>query len=448
MILAAALLAFVPFNVQLDYPGDQEGKGVGITDFGCLAVATSPLDASGNTQVLMAAYDEWGSLLWTDSIYWGDCSEALSIQPWSGGLILTGSWTQSSSGMNAVAMAVDGQGAEEWTYLLELSGTERFTSAAQGTDGTIVCAGSTNSEGAGGTDLLMVALDPEGGYLWRKTYGTVGEEAAYHISPCDDGGFFLVGQAMDWGAGLGDFWVLRTDSNGDTLWTGTYGGSEFDYPWRGIQCGDSYYVAGNTLSFGAGSYDWLVLKLDSNGGVVWDAVFGGHGTDSNMALTTRDGLPVVAGMTEVTGTGFLGTVVIFDDQGEPLDQWVYDPGMIRSIELLPEGGFLMSGTGIGNAGDIAVRSVDADGGTPPLGIGDGTEPVTPLRLLPNPASGSVTVLLPVDSGFLRIYDISGRLAAETQADEGRVTLDISRLPEGVYTVTLSGGDASRLTVVR
>jgi hypothetical protein len=207
-------------------------------------------------------------------------------------------------------------------------------------------------------------------------------------------------------------------------------------------------VAGNTLSFGAGSYDWLVLKLDSNGGVEWDAVFGGHGTDSNMALTTRDGLPVVAGMTEVTGSGFLGTVVIFDDQGEPLDQWVYDPGMIRSIELLPEGGFLMSGTGIGNAGDIAVHSVDAGGSTPPLGIGAGTQPAARLRLLPNPASGSVTVLLPADTGFVRVYDISGRLAAETQANEGRVTLDISRLPEGIYTVTFSGVVASRFTIIR
>lgn len=447
MILVAALMAFVPFNVQLDYPGDQEGKGVGITDFGCLSVATSPLDASGNTQILMAAHDESGSLLWTDSVHWGDCSEALSIQPRSGGLILTGSWTQSSSGMNGVAMAVDGQGAEEWTYLLELSGTERFTAAAQGNDGTIVCAGSTNSEGAGGTDLLMVGLDPDGGYLWRKTYGTPGEEAAYHISPCDDGGFILVGQAMDWGAGLGDYWVLRTDSVGDTLWTGTYGGPEFDYPWRGIQCGDFYYVAGNTLSFGAGSYDWLVLKLDSAGGIVWDAVWGGHGTDSNMALTTRDGLAVVAGGYE-TDTDFLSTVVVFDDEGEPLNEWYYESGMLRSIELLPGGGFLMAGTGFGTGGDIAVRCVDSEGGTPPLGIETGPEPTVRLRLLPNPASGCVTVMAPTSVGLIRVYDISGRLAAEARISGDRATLDVSRLPEGVYTVTLSDGIASRLTVVR
>ena len=58
--------------------------------------------------------------------------------------------------------------------------------------------------------------------LPRACYTSVGEEAAaYHVSPCDDGGYILSGQAMDWGAGLGDYWVPRTDSQGDTLWTGT-----------------------------------------------------------------------------------------------------------------------------------------------------------------------------------------------------------------------------------
>jgi len=131
-----------------------------------------------------------------------------------------------------------------------------------------------------------------------------------------------------------------------------------------------------------------------------------------------------------------------------VEEWLYDPGIVRSIATLPGGGFLMSGTGIGDEGDIAVRCVAADGGTPPLGIGAATEPGPLPSVLPNPAAGCVSVTMPGGAGTIRVYDLTGRLAAEVTATDGTAVLDVSGLPEGVYAAVVTGGNAVRFTVVR
>lgn len=198
LILIAILIAFQPFNASLVYTGDQAGKGAAVTSFGCITAGNTSLDQSGNMQVLYAALDETGMVLWSDSIHWNQSSEILSVTNIAEALVFTGSSSNQSTSEDALAWAVSPDCQQMWTFSLALPLQERFNSAAQGADGTVVCAGSTNSIGAGGNDVLMVALDETGNQVWRQTYGTTGEEAVYHISPCSDGGFIMACQAMIW----------------------------------------------------------------------------------------------------------------------------------------------------------------------------------------------------------------------------------------------------------
>ncbi len=65
-----------------------------------------------------------------------------------------------------------------------------------------------------------------------------------------------------------DAWVLKLDASGNVQWAKTYGGRDSDYAYSIQQTFDGgYIVAGETLSFGAGSYDVWVLKLDENGNI-------------------------------------------------------------------------------------------------------------------------------------------------------------------------------------
>ena len=447
--LLLLLTGLSPFNITCDYPENQAGKGVVLTDFGCLGAGNTPLDGSGNVQILTAAFDATGQFLWTDSFHLGQSSEIFAIQSWSGGYLLTGSWTTSSTGVNALAYAISSDCQKLWTYSLELNDLETFTTAAEGIDGTIVCAGRTKIYGAGGSDVLMVALDHNGNELWQQTYGTPGEEAVYHISACDDGGYIMACQAMDWGAGLGDYWIIKTDSLGDTLWTGTYGGDQFDYPWRVEQMGDYYYVAGNTLSYGSGSYDWWILKLNSSGGLVWDTIWGTKNTDSCMALAVKDGNIIVGGISETVLNESEATVVYFDESGSANEEYYYNPAMIRSIETLDNNGLLIGGAGYDGSSALWVMCTDSLGYSPELGISNSLEFASEgLHLSQNPISSSVSIQVPDNFSEVTIYDITGRLVGTATVSANTAFFDTSQLSGGIYTARLGNGISARMVVIK
>lgn len=435
------------FNTVVPYNGEQEGKAAVPTSYGCMLAGNTPYGGSGDTQVLLAGLDQWGGLLWTDSLVRGRSCNLIALTQVEGGYVLTGSMTEQEVGVSAMALFLDEYGQVQWEHR-GLVSNAHFTAACQGQDGTILCAGGTTNEGAGGFDVLLVALSPEGGFLWRKTLGTADEETAHHITACSDGGYMISGLAMGWGAGLGDYWMIRTDSQGDTLWTSTYGGPQFDYPWRAVQHGEAFYVAGSTLSFGSGSYDWWVLKLSEQGDLLWEAVWGSRGTDTSMALTVSQGRAVAAGYSEPETGDIRQTVVVFDEyDGQVLETWVYDPGLIRQITALADGGFLVGGSGVLADEDLMAKELDPQGGCPPLGVEGSTAPEV-LLVAPNPAGTAALILASPGSTAVAIYDLSGRLVWSGEPVQGSLQLDLSGYRAGVYLVSDGVAPAARLVVVR
>ncbi|TES92242.1 MAG: T9SS type A sorting domain-containing protein, partial [Candidatus Cloacimonadota bacterium] len=70
------------------------------------------------------------------------------------------------------------------------------------------------------------------------------------------------------GAGIYDVYLIKTDSNGDTTWTKTYGGSNTDYGYSVVETSDDgCIIAGYTESFGAGSYDVYLAKTEPLAGI-------------------------------------------------------------------------------------------------------------------------------------------------------------------------------------
>ncbi|MFB6305458.1 MAG: hypothetical protein ABEH43_00440, partial [Flavobacteriales bacterium] len=76
----------------------------------------------------------------------------------------------------------------------------------------------------------------------------------------------LVGQTYSFGAGMSDMYLIKTDPNGDTIWTKTYGGADNDRARDAIELKmGGFLVVGRTKSFGAGGSDIYLPKIDSNG---------------------------------------------------------------------------------------------------------------------------------------------------------------------------------------
>jgi hypothetical protein len=111
--------------------------------------------------------------------------------------------------------------------------------------------------------------------LGKKTLGGVRNEEPRSLQATSDGGYVVAGPTNSFGAGANDMWVLKLDTGGDIQWEKTYGGPRPDVAHAIQQTSDGgYIVAGFTMSFGAGSRDYFVVKLDSDGGIEWQRSYG------------------------------------------------------------------------------------------------------------------------------------------------------------------------------
>jgi hypothetical protein len=102
--------------------------------------------------------------------------------------------------------------------------------------------------------------------LWNKTYGGTGVDYGVFSILTLDGGYAVVGFTASFGAGSNDFWLVKTDASGNMQWNMTYGGAANDQSTSIVQTSDGGYALGGwTNSFGAGDYDFWLVKTDASG---------------------------------------------------------------------------------------------------------------------------------------------------------------------------------------
>lgn len=166
-------------------------------------------------------------------------------------------------------------------------------------DGGFIIAGYTFSFGAGDTDVYLVKTDVDGNAVWTKAFGGPGWEYGFSVSQTSDGGYIVTGYTTSDGAGSKDVYLLKTDSEGNQMWSKNYGGPGLDVGMSVLETSDgSYVVAGYTESFGEGESDAYLIKTDSTGNEMWSKTFGGSGPEMGRAADeTSDGGYVIAGAT-------------------------------------------------------------------------------------------------------------------------------------------------------
>jgi len=158
-----------------------------------------------------------------------------------------------------------------------------------------------------------MCTDSCGGVVWTRTYGGAGIDEVSSVQQTQDGGYIITG-STDEGAGWDDVWLTKTGADGVAEWTHTFGGSETDWGYCVQQTSDEgYVVVGGTWSYGAGNEDMWLIKTDANGDTVWTRTFGGASGDEAAAVQqTPDGGFVVVGTTHSFGAG-------------PCDVWLLKP---------------------------------------------------------------------------------------------------------------------------
>ena len=237
-------------------------------------------------------------------------------------------------------------------------------------EGTYVVAGYTSSFGSGATDMYAMNIDETGGVLWSNAYGGAGWEYGYGMCPAHDGGYLLTGYSTSFGDGSKDVFVVKIDENGNEDWMQTYGGIGLDVGMSVCQTDEGYLVAGYTESFGAGENDMYVIGIDQTGAVLWEKQLGGTAAELGYEIQkTSDGNFVLVGASGSDRANYdvyLAKIAANGDllwenfYGAPGNDGGYDRG--HAVIETSDGGFAIVGeSNYGDALNMLVVKTDAEG---------------------------------------------------------------------------------------
>jgi hypothetical protein len=144
----------------------------------------------------------------------------------------------------------------------------------QTVEGNYIIAGSTESLVNFDEDVYLSLLDSNGAIIWTKIIGGVGNESADNIRQTPDSGFIIAGVTDSYGVGNTDFYLIRTDKNGDTLWTKTFGGDNYDYGFSVENTFDGgFIISGQSSSTIDGIANIYLVKTTATGDSVWGHSF-------------------------------------------------------------------------------------------------------------------------------------------------------------------------------
>ncbi|HLG35530.1 MAG TPA: T9SS type A sorting domain-containing protein [Bacteroidia bacterium] len=205
-------------------------------------------------------------------------------------------------------------------------------------------------------------------YMFQKTYGGTGTEYCYSTQPTSDGGYIMAGETDSYGAGSFDGYLIKTDSTGVITWSKTYGGLGWDWLNNVQQTSDGgYIVTGGTESSGNGQGDIWIIKTDASGTIQWQKTVGGADYDNGYDVRqTSDSGFIVCGhqygdavSTDnacLIKTSASGTVQWIKTYTAGYDEYAY------TVEQTADGGYIIGGESYQNPGDVAlIIKTDATG---------------------------------------------------------------------------------------
>lgn len=335
------------------FGGDYYDSGFSVkqtTDGGYIFAGTTIPTGSTYSDIFLVKTDSDGNTEWTKNYGGPDAEYGYSVQETTdGGYIVVGYIYYYSTNKGFVyLLKTDSNGDQSWTVTLGGPELDEGFSGQQTTDGGYIITGFTDSFSIG-RDVYLTKTDSTGKFVWDKSYGGAGTNIGNCVRQTMDGGYIIVGSTSIYGAGLTDIWLIKTDSNGEMQWDKTFGGTLGDFANSiEITSDGGYIITGTTMSFGAGGQDVWVIRTDSTGNEEWSETFGGVNDDRGEEVKlTSDGDYIVTGVTNSFGAGSEDAYLIkIDENGDCL--WTKTIGGVlndfgHSIQQTTDGGYIIAG---------------------------------------------------------------------------------------------------------
>lgn len=486
-------------------------------DYGFILAGSSISDKNGNkTDINKGDLDYWiwkmderGTPEWQKS-YGGsqmDILHSVTITA-DGGFILAGeSYSnkgfdkkEDSKGLSDFwVIKLDAKGNEMWQRTIGGTGQEKLLSVAQTKEGGYILGGSSSSSKSqadakgvvdpfgksddawGSLDYWVIKLNKDGEKQWDKTLGGKYYDELKSIEQTSDGGYILGGYSnspvsgdkTESNSGLGDYWVVQLNPDGEVLWQRTLGGDKDDNLAVLTQTKDHGFILGGSSNSGAtdsktkssrNGTDFWVVKLDNIGNVLWQETYDYGKFDALTSIVENpDGSYLIGGYAQSEkGAGdapkVLGKAIAkpsknqegisdylalkINAEGEEV--WTQTVGsngdeVLKKLFETRDGGYILAGT---SSGTISRDKNSMKGGSDfwivKLKDKEKKEKERQsIEAFPNPAVSYSNIVVGYEykEGFVTVFDINGRLIQTIKiAGERTVPVGLSGLSQGVYII--------------
>lgn len=458
-------------------------------DFGYIMTGYT-LNAVTGQDIYLTKTDVNGDTLWSKIFGGAEYEVGYNVhQLLDGGYVIAGGTTSFGSGdMDVYVIRTDISGDLMWSKTFGGAEFDNAQSIQETTDSSFIIAGWTMNFGAGEEDVYLIKINVEGELLWSKTFGRTKIDKGFSVSETTDGGYIIAGYSQSLDPSGYDVYLIKTDVNGDSLWTKTIRSTGYDFSYSVKQTSDGGYIIA-----GSSSFQSYLIKTDENGNIIWTKTYGGeYFYLSAFVEQTSDGGYIMGGKNYYFGdelTDFnLAFLIKTNSEGDTLWTRTYEgthDQAIFGVDQTQDHGYILAGQSFFDFAGYKsyLIKTDSNGNTAcsveiPGAFVDETEAetinqpsitnfvstletdpatitafnekeisticindninsfnqVSPIYIYPNPFNTDIEVIGITENGWLRIIDVIGKeiLIQEVEDSHNQMQLNLTMLKPGIY----------------
>lgn len=331
---------------------------------------------------------------------------------------------------------------------------DSFYDGVEISDHDAVLTGTHGQPGRFDTDLFIVSLaDSTDIPLWSHHYGGLAYEDGVEIVSASDNGFIIAGNFSSENINFeqSDYWLLKVDEDGDSVWSVVKGGDEADRCEGMIETENGFLLFGSSQSFAVPGWDGCAMYL-------------AYVPDIAAAPGSLNFGPVAVGLNATRTLGLINTgsnvLTVTEIQGSGDYSTAFTGPATVEIGDTLRVDILFTPQSVGNHVDTLRIFSNAISGVKTVRcLGAGTaanadeESLLPTEFklhppYPNPFNPTTTIAFDMpttQSVALNLYDVSGRLVRELVQQEfaagrQRVSIDGNEMASGIYFVSMVSGE--------
>lgn len=276
-------------------------------------------------------------------------------------------YSSSSPGKYTYLIKLDKKGNKQWEHKYSIRKTMTTSSIIKANDTGYLIPGACRTGYTDKWNWFLIKINNSGDTLWSKTYDVPEQASEVKDIVSTGNGYIMTGQ---------NFHTIKINEMGEIVWKADLNIPDYSKACAITESHDStYIIAGNLQESITEPGDLLLVKIDKYGEKIWSKTYGGQADDYASSITSSPaGGYIVTGATKSYGEGQYDFYILnIDENGDTIYTATYgeiDFGIsrdeqINSVVLARDGGFILVGTKEypGRDKDIIITKIDNQGTT-------------------------------------------------------------------------------------